>query len=312
MKVPKILDDVRKAFVNPHWAIGVVDNYQSSDILYRNPENIYWFSPSGKYDFYADCFINDHFGEPLIFFENWSSKRGTGIISYVKVSDVLKDTKNIEQYVGTALEGDTHFSYPYLFKYNGELYMVPENFQSGNLIIYKAGKTPDVWKTASIALPDYRGIDPVVFHYGEKWWLFVTPYSSMSRTAERKLEIWYADNPLDTWTPHPQNPINYPTSIARNGGQPFIHDDVLYRPTQDCSRTYGGELAIMKITTLTPEHFLEELVKILPGHSPYENAFHTFSSCGDIAVLDGNDAKYSLRMPFYFVKYVMNIFKRKK
>jgi len=30
-----------------------------------------------------------------------------------------------------------------------------------------------------------------------------------------------------------------------------------------------------------------------------------------MAVIDGNAAEYSLRMPLYFVKYVMNIFRKK-
>lgn len=311
MMLPKPLDDARKTLVNPRWAIGLITDYAPGDILHKRFQHILWFKPQDKYNFYADCFITSYFGEPLIFFENWESKRGTGTISYVSAADVCRHAEDIEPYVHTALEGETHFSYPYLFEYEGGLYMIPENFQSGELAVYRADGSPDRWEKAAVVLPDYQGIDPVIFHHRGLWWLFVTPYSSLHRDAERKLEIWYAENPFGTWTPHAMNPILYDTSIARNGGRPFVHEGVLYRPTQDCSRTYGGELAIMRIDTLTREEFSESVVSILPGYAPYAKAFHTFSCSGDMAVIDGNAAEYSLRMPLYFVKYVMNIFRKK-
>ena len=77
-------------------------------------------------------------------------------------------------------------------------------------------------------------------------------------------------------------------------------------------RTYGGELCLMQIDELTPETFSEHEAATLPGYAPYEKAFHTFSAEGNMAVIDGNAAEYSLEMPLHFIKYVGNTLRKKK
>lgn len=96
MMLPKPLDDARKTLVNSRWAIGLITEYAPGDILHKRFQHILWFKPQDKYNFYADCFITSYFGEPLIFFENWESKRGTGIISYVSAADVCRHAEDIE------------------------------------------------------------------------------------------------------------------------------------------------------------------------------------------------------------------------
>jgi len=311
MLLNKYLGTVKKIFVNPHWAIGIIDGFSAGDILSHSPEKLLWFKAPGIYDFYADCFITDHFGEPIIFFENWKAKYGLGVISYVRLSDVMGHTSNIDQYIHTVLKNDTHFSYPYLFEYENELYMLPENYQSNGISLYKAGSTPDEWTHEKVILPNIAGVDPVIFSYNDVWWLVLTVRSKSGDTADTDLGIWYADTPFGPWLPHAKNIIHSDKPIIRNGGTPFIHEGELYRPVQDCSQTYGGAVVIMHIVELTPDEFREEPVSRLSGSAPFEKACHTYSSCGNITVVDGNQAEYSLRMPLYFVKYVMNIFRKK-
>ena len=47
---------------------------------------------------------------------------------------------------------------------------------------------------------------------------------------------------------------------ARPAGPIFAHEGRLYRPAQDCSRTYGGAVVIHRIEALTPEIFREVAV----------------------------------------------------
>jgi len=55
-----------------------------------------------------------------------------------------------------------------------------------------------------------------------------------------KLRVWFADDLLGSWCPHPGNPVKPDIRSARPAGTPFVHDGALYRPAQDCSRTYGA------------------------------------------------------------------------
>ena len=48
------------------------------------------------------------------------------------------------------------------------------------------------------------------------------------------LNIFYAKNPLDEWTPHNLNPVKINLSNSRGGGSMFREGDSLIRPAQNC------------------------------------------------------------------------------
>jgi len=64
---------------------------------------------------------------------------------------------------------------------------------------------------------------------------------------------------------------------------------VLYRPAQDCSRRYGGAIAINRIVDLSERRFREEPVLTLrpsPG-SAWPDGVHTINSLDGVTVVDG-------------------------
>ena len=119
--------------------------------------------------------------------------------------------------------------------------------------------------------------------------------------------IWYSETPLGPWKEHPFNPIIYSEPIARNAGRPIIIGDTLYRLSQDCSNRYGEKIVINKITKLTQTEFAEEVFLKLNGYEPYEEAFHTFNSCKNISVIDGNRYQYSIHTAIQNVKNALRI-----
>ena len=65
-------------------------------------------------------------------------------------------------------------------------------------------------------------------------------------------------------------------------------DDQLWRPGQDCSRTYGGRVALNRVTELSPERFAEETVKFIgPFKGSWDKGMHTISAVGDVTLVDG-------------------------
>lgn len=72
------------------------------------------------------------------------------------------------------------------------------------------------------------------------------------------------------------------------GGTPFISDDALYLPVQDCTHTYGGSVGILKVELVTEQDFSAHLVgHITPEafNHMYCDGCHTLSGC-----LGGGDA----------------------
>ena len=82
---------------------------------------------------------------------------------------------------------------------------------------------------------------------------------------------------------------------SRPAGTPFRIEGALYRPAQDCSRTYGGAVAINRVDELSPTGFEERLVtRLCPDPAgPYPTGLHTICAAGDQTIIDGKRQEFS-------------------
>jgi hypothetical protein len=62
------------------------------------------------------------------------------------------------------------------------------------------------------------------------------------------LHLAFADDLLGEWKMHPQNTIKSDITSARSAGEIFMYNNALFRPAQNCGKTYGGSIVINKIT----------------------------------------------------------------
>ena len=302
----KVLHNPLLPFRYEGWNIGVVYNYSESDILSKTCKDIAWLPQVMDGHFRADPFVTDYFGKTTVFFENYDVKRGLGNISFFELDGNTKSLNSLTDIlIHTALEEDTHFSFPYLLEYDDNLYMIPENYQSNKIRYYMSEGSPAKWKKCACGIDNFPGADPIVFEYNGLWWLFATPYVEGKKIEQTNLYIWYSETPLGPWKEHPLNPIIYSEPIARNAGRPILIEDTIYRLSQDCSNRYGEKIVINKITKLTQTEFAEEVFLKLNGYEPYEEAFHTFNSCKNISVIDGNRYRYSIHTAIQNVKNVL-------
>ncbi|XWS08065.1 hypothetical protein CRYUN_Cryun41cG0046200 [Craigia yunnanensis] len=161
------------------------------------------------------------------------------------------------QQLGMAMDEDWHLSYPYVFNYLGQIYMMPESSQKGELRLYRAINFPLQWELDRIIMKKPL-IDSFIIDHDGEYWLFGSDHSSFG-TKNGQLEIWYSSSPLGPWKPHRKNPIyNIDRSLgARNGGRPFRYNGNLYRIGQDCGETYGRRLRIFKVEVLSSADYKE-------------------------------------------------------
>jgi hypothetical protein len=183
-----------------------------------------------------------------------------------------------------AIELPVHMSYPYLLERAGEIYCIPETARAREIMLFKAEEFPHKWLKCCKLVSDFPGLDNTVFEYRGRWWL-----ASVDLQQQMALFIWYAPDLFGPWTPHSGNPVKRDISSARSAGTPFVHDGFLYRPAQDCSRTYGGRIVLNRILRLTPTEFKEEQVAPIEPEAagPYPYGLHTISSLGKNTLLDG-------------------------
>lgn len=254
-------------------------------------------SASGFYsNFVADPFLYAQGDVLYLFFEMKNSITMQGDIGVARSIDKGATW----QHLGVALDEKWHLSYPYVFDYNGQIYMMPEGSANGDLRLYRAEDFPLKWTLEKIIMKKPL-VDSFVVNYNNKYWLFGSDHSGIGTKKNGQLEIWYSTSPLGPWRPHRKNPIyNTNKSMgARNGGRPFEYNGHLYRTGQDCGDTYGRRVRVFKIEILNEDEFLEVEVPLgleepIKGRNAWNGArYHHLDvqrlSSGEwIGVMDGD------------------------
>ena len=180
---------------------------------------------------------------------------------------------------------EAHASYPFLIEQDGQVYCVPETFGSQEIGLYRAESYPERWTRVATLIRGFPGVDTSLFQFDGRWWMS----STHAGAPDRRLYLWHAEQLEGPWQPHPRNPVKDDAASARPAGTPFAWRGTLYRPAQDCSKTYGGRVTINAVEQLTPDAFEEHVhTHVEPDrHGPYRLGLHTLSSVGEVTLLDG-------------------------
>ncbi|KAL5716779.1 hypothetical protein ACHQM5_009902 [Ranunculus cassubicifolius] len=153
------------------------------------------------------------------------------------------------EHLGIALDEKWHLSFPYVFTYNDQMYLMPESTQKGELHLYKALEFPLKWTFEKVIMDKpLRG--SFIINYDNLYWLFGYDQN------HRHLEIWYSSSPLGPFRPHEQNSAYNTTKSfgAQSGGRPFLYNGSLYRVAQDSD---GRRLQTFKVEVLTQDEYNE-------------------------------------------------------
>jgi hypothetical protein len=271
---------LRKLLCSEVWSIGVTAEPIEAMLRRGYPAEITWFDARPGAEFVADPFPFEAGSGACILAEHLDPEAGKGRI----VALGLRDATFLPG-LTPVLELPVHLSYPYVFQWEGNWYLVPEMAESGEVRAFRWEAEADAWRDAGRLLA-FPGLDSTIFEHEGLWWLFCTRFDPLS---EYKLHAWHAPTPLGPWTAHALNPLKCDARSSRPGGRPFVHGGKLYRPAQDGSRTYGGALTLNWVRELTPTRFDEVAVGSLgpDPHGPYPDGLHTLCIFGDLKIIDG-------------------------
>ena len=211
-------------------------------------------------EFWADPFLFEHLGDTYVFFENYSYQTKRGKIS----CGILKNNQLVE--VWDVLDRDYHLSFPFIFREDGEIFLMPETSANKRLEIYKANNFPLEWELCVTAFEGEMVAD--AFFYtdeAEQKWLFMNKQMDIASPLNTELFIYKVDSiRLKHIEPHLENPVLMDARVARNGGSIFKHEGNFYRPSQrNIDGIYGRALNINKIEKLTIEEYRERTVKVI-------------------------------------------------
>jgi len=269
----------RKLFVD-QWNIAIVPrpiySFLNESLTY---EFNFLFKPL-RNEFYADPFgifiKNNHY----IFYEHFDYCSHRGTINCAEING-----KGVKRNYYDIIRIEDHSSYPFILEHEGNVFCIPADLNSNKLTLYQALEFPTKWRNAGDILIDFQAVDPTIIFFKHHWWLFC----NNAREGENDtLYAFYSHNIFGPWQPHKKNPIKKDIQSSRPAGTPFIFEDNLFRPAQDCSEDYGQRIIINKIISLTPSDFIEEIWRVVypPAQLKKYCGVHTISKMNSYTLID--------------------------
>ncbi|HWF90152.1 MAG TPA: hypothetical protein VN659_15000, partial [Pyrinomonadaceae bacterium] len=231
---------------------------------------------------WADPFQMKVDGKYYIFFEDYVNSAGRAHISVVEV-----DQNGIVSGPTEVLKLDCHLSYPFVFEWQGNYYMIPETGERNVVELYRAQSFPFEWKPEKVLVEARFPVDATLIEAEGMWWMFVNIQEEGVAVNWDELHLYYAETPLGPWQPHARNPVVSDVKSARPAGRLFWSNDVLYRPGQDSSLRYGYATTISKVETLSTSTYAEtEVLKIRPDWDTDIIGIHTVNLTDEMTVID--------------------------
>lgn len=271
-------------FTDEQWAIGVVKSPIHAFLDEAFVPKVTWIQAAKLNEFLADPFAITESGKIEVIAEQYDYDRGFGqLVSIPLQADGQAGPATI------AIDSGTHLSYPSTFFDGTFWYLAPENIARRSVVIYRR-EADQAWKEYCQTEIDEPLIDPTLFRHEGLWWILGTTLED----AHGTLKGWFAERINGPWKPHALNPLRVDPRNSRPAGTPFLHQCILYRPTQNSTRTYGGSVVINRVEALTPSEFDETAVgEVHPQTDwPFPHGLHTLSSAGDWTVLDAKRIRW--------------------
>ncbi len=236
-----------------------------------------------KQNFWADPHVIEKNGSYYIFIEEFTYEKNKGHLSVLEITKDGKVSKPVK-----ILEKPYHLSYPFIFEYEGEMFMMPESEQNKTVDIYKCIEFPYKWEFYKHIFKDISAVDSTLVKHQGKWWMFLNKKDSSYISFKDELYLYYSDSPLsDKWTPHPLNPVVADVRTARSAGRIYESEGNLIRPAQDCSVEYGYRIRLKKIIKMNETEYSETEYDIIePDYNKNVYGMHTLARHNNFTVLD--------------------------
>lgn len=244
-----------------------------------------WCKPHAPRHFIADPFAYVHGGRTHVLVEDYDQVRG-------KICSIDPANGHALE-LAVDLDLPYHLSYPCVFEEGGETYVVPEAYQSNRASLYR--RTAQGWSFVRHLIEGLPIVDPTLFKHDGRYWLLFTLQND-GAWGNQKLYAYHAPALDAKWEPHALNPVKCDIGATRPAGNVFSVDGQLFRPSQDCSSTYGAAVVINQMVKLTATEFQERVAaRIDPiAGGPYPDGLHTLNAMGDRAVFDSKKFAFDL------------------
>lgn len=254
---------------------------KKADNTFRNTKIHFKIISNGHRGWYADPFLFDHKGDTYLFAEFFSYELGRGVISVSKYDTEKEKFSKFSEII----RENYHLSYPVVFSYNNQIYMMPECGESNDLFFYRAVDFPNRWEKISVVDKRIRLADSTPFQVEKD--LFLFSLKQKNDSADGELILMKYDGTVF----QPIKTITKDMSIARPGGNIIISDDSIIRVAQNCEEDYGRELSFISVKGLNSNYQEKVVSRLTPNDISLNKGkppvgIHTYNSSRNFEVID--------------------------
>ena len=248
---------------------------------FRDTNEPFTVIPNGYKGWYADPFLFDYQGISYLFAEFFSYRLGRGVISVAKYDSTRGRFGDFTEIISE----EYHLSYPVVFTYNSQIYMMPECAESRGLYFYRAIKFPFEWEKISVLDDKMKLADTTPFKIGKD--LFALSLMQDENSANGELILLKYDGRVFKKLRNISNDM----SSARPGGNVIFEREKMLRVAQDSEQDYGKALNIIEVQNLTDDYSEKTVFCMTPDLVSPKNGksacgIHTYNSSKNFEVID--------------------------
>ena len=279
----------RKLFLSPYFFRIAICKRENDSILDRKSFIANKILPGTYKNWSADPILVENEGKTYMFYEAVENDKG-----HIEVVEIYDDCSISESTV--VIKDNSHYSYPFVFKYLDCWYMIPESSEANEIRLYKAVSFPYEWKCETTLL-NGKYVDTTVFeNNGELILLTFIPSFSNEKVEPRAYKFFLNGQdssivPVE-WCLY--NPLH-----VRGAGPIIVEKDGLYRPVQiNCEQSYGEGLSFNKID-ISQSEFSENVCceifsqNIVTKHKNI-NGLHTYTRTDKFEAIDVRCREFDL------------------
>lgn len=198
-------------------------------------------------------FMVNHHGLWYMFFKVTQARSNQGDIGFATSGNGY-----YWNYQRVVLDEFFDLSYPCVFDWKGEYYMIPQSNEVGVVYLYKATSFPSEW-TRLATIIHQKGIAPTFFVNRDTCWLF------LGSEDHSTLRLFFATDVVGPWTEHPKSPvISSDRHAATPAGRVIEYKGDLYRFALDCEPVYGNCIRVFEIDELSGASYRESEISLSP------------------------------------------------
>ena len=172
----------------------------------RPPKDRYWADPFPL-----------HLGTSYyLFFEEflYSAEKGRIVVSEMPAGGAWSEPR-------VALEQPYHLSYPCVFSWQGQWFLVPESAANRTIELWRAADFPCRWEYQAALFQHVYATDSTLLEIEGRLWMFTCMAAAGARAYD-DLFLFHATDPRGPWIPHRRNPVVSDARFARPAGKPFL------------------------------------------------------------------------------------------